>query len=120
MNNEIERVGVVGLGVMGFDIAFLYAMKGFHTAVFDASQAAMDALDNRREQTIERLNKRNRISESECDNVRRLLVKFSDIEGLASMDLVTEAVSENARTKLSVYRSLKAAGFTVDANKLMP
>jgi len=28
------------------------------------------------------------------------------------MDLVTEAVSENARTKLSVYRSLKAAGFT--------
>src|SRR5438046_4681205 len=112
MSNEIERVGVVGLGVMGFDIAFLYAMKGFHTAVFDASQAAMDALDNRREQTIERLNKRNRISESECDNVRRLLVKFSDIEGLASMDLVTEAVSENARTKLSVYRSLKAAGLT--------
>jgi 3-hydroxybutyryl-CoA dehydrogenase len=112
MSKEIESVGVVGLGVMGFDIAFLYAMKGFPTAVFDASQAAMNAIDNRREQTIERLNKRNRISESECDNVRRLLVKSSAIEGLASTDLVTEAVSENARTKLAVYRALKAAGFT--------
>jgi len=48
MSNEIERVGVVGLGVMGFDIAFLYAMKGFHTAVFDASPAAMDSLEERR------------------------------------------------------------------------
>ena len=52
MSNEIERVGVVGLGVMGFDIAFLYAMKGFHTAVFDAAPAAMDSLEERREQTI--------------------------------------------------------------------
>ena len=48
MSNEIERVGVVGLGVMGFDIAFLYAMKGFHTAVFDASPATMDSLEERR------------------------------------------------------------------------
>ena len=83
MSKEIESVGVVGLGVMGFDIAFLYAMKGFPTAVFDASQAAMDALDNRREQTIERLNKRNRISESECENVRTLLVKSSAIERIS-------------------------------------
>ena len=112
MNEEIKKVGVVGLGVMGFDIAFLYAMKGFQTVVYDASRAAMDALDDRREQTIDRLAKRNRISDAEAENVRKLLVPSSDIGGLAQMDLVTEAVSENLKTKQSVYRTLRNAGFS--------
>jgi len=111
MEREIKSLGVVGLGVMGFDIAFLYAMKGFRTLVFDAAQSAMDAVEARREQTIERLAKRNRISAIETANVRTLLAKARDIEELAPLDLVTEAVSENARTKSSVYRALKAAGF---------
>jgi 3-hydroxybutyryl-CoA dehydrogenase len=111
MEREIKSLGVVGLGVMGFDIAFLYAMKGFRTLVFDAAQSAVDAVEARREQTIERLAKRNRISAAETDTVRTLLIKARGIEELAPLDLVTEAVSENARTKLSVYRALKAAGF---------
>ena len=65
MNSAIKNAGVVGLGVMGFDIAFLYAMKGFRTLVYDAAAAAMDAVENRREQTIERLRKRNRINDVE-------------------------------------------------------
>jgi len=111
MEREIKRLGVVGLGVMGFDIAFLYAMKGFRTVAFDAAPSAMDAVEARREQTIERLVKRNRISAAETDNVRTLLTKARAIDELARLDLVTEAVSENVRIKLSVYRVLKAAGF---------
>jgi len=111
MERAIKSLGVVGLGVMGFDIAFLYAMKGFRTVAFDAAPSAMDAVEARREQTIERLVKRNRISAAETDNVRTLLIKARDIGELARLDLMSEAVSENARTKLSVYRALKAAGF---------
>jgi 3-hydroxybutyryl-CoA dehydrogenase len=111
MSSAIKNAGVVGLGVMGFDIAFLYAMKGFHTMVHDAAPAAMDAVENRREQTIERLRKRNRINDIEMDNVRRLMIRSSELENLSSLDLITEAVSENTRTKLSVYRALTSAGF---------
>jgi 3-hydroxybutyryl-CoA dehydrogenase len=111
MNSAIKNAGVVGLGVMGFDIAFLYAMKGFRTLVYDAAAAAMDAVENRREQTIERLRKRNRINDVEMDNVRKLMIKSSELENLSSLDLITEAVSENTRTKLSVYRALTSAGF---------
>lgn len=112
MGQKIKNIGVIGLGVMGFDIAFLYAMKGFRTLVYDAARSAMDAVDSRREQTIERLKKRNRIGDVETESVRRFLIKSPDVGGLARMDLVTEAISENARIKLSVYRALKAAGFT--------
>lgn len=112
MSEQLKKVGVVGLGVMGFDIAFLYAMKGFQTVVYDASKAAMDALSVRREQTIDRLKKRNRIGDAEIENARELMVSLSDFAGLAPMDLITEAVSENTKTKLTVYRTLREAGFT--------
>ncbi|MGH7816483.1 MAG: 3-hydroxyacyl-CoA dehydrogenase family protein [Candidatus Binatia bacterium] len=111
MSQEIKNVGVVGLGVMGFDIAVLYAMKGFRTLGYDAAKPAMDSLLDRREQTIDRLKKRNRISTGEIDNLRTLLIPSADLTGLAKSDLVTEAVSENAKTKLAVYKTLRDAGF---------
>jgi 3-hydroxybutyryl-CoA dehydrogenase len=111
MESDIRNIGVVGLGVMGFDIAFLYAVKGFRTLVFDAEPTAMNAVEDRREQTIERLRKRNRIGNTEMDNVRTLLVKSSNLEALSDMDLITEAVSENPTTKVSVYRALRSARF---------
>jgi 3-hydroxyacyl-CoA dehydrogenase len=107
-----RKVGVVGLGVMGFDIAFLYAMKGFQTVVYDASKAVMNSLSDRREQTIDRLKKRNRISDAETEKIRNLLRASPGLSGLAQMDLVTEAVSENSKTKLAVYRALRDAGFS--------
>ena|SRR5919108_1179583 len=112
MTETIRNAGVVGLGVMGFDIAFLYAMKGFQTVVYDAAKGAMASLTGRRDQTIERLQKRNRISDGEIENVRKLLIPSADLEGLARADLVTEAVSENVGTKKAVYRALRAAGFS--------
>jgi len=106
-----NKVGVVGLGVMGFDIAFLYAMRGCQTLVFDASKTAMDSLTARSEQTIERLKRRNRISDGEIENVRNGLVAAARLEDLVKTDLVTEAVSESAKTKLAVYQALGEAGF---------
>ena len=44
MVDALKSVGVVGLGVMGFDIAFLYAQKGYQTLVYDAAPAAMDQM----------------------------------------------------------------------------
>jgi 3-hydroxybutyryl-CoA dehydrogenase len=111
MIDGLNRVGVVGLGVMGFDIAFLYAMRGCQTLVFDAAKAAMDSLIGRREQTIERLKRRNRITDGEIDSVRSGLIAATGLEELAKMDLVTEAVSEKATTKLAVYGILRDAGF---------
>ena len=111
MIDGIDKVGVVGLGVMGFDIAFLYAMRGCQTFVYDAAKAAMDSLTGRSEQTIERLKRRNRISDGEIENVRNGLIAAAGLKELARMDLVTEAVSESAKTKLAVYQALREAGF---------
>ncbi|HUC97202.1 MAG TPA: 3-hydroxyacyl-CoA dehydrogenase NAD-binding domain-containing protein [Candidatus Polarisedimenticolaceae bacterium] len=112
MIDTIRTVGVLGLGVMGFDIAFLYAHKGYRTLVYDASEAAMQNLVPRRDQTIERLKKRNRISEIEIQSVKKGLVPASKLSDMTSASLVTEAVSESGKIKKSVYRTLRETGFT--------
>ena len=112
MTEEITNAGVVGLGVMGFDIAFLYSMKGYRTLAYDTAKNVMEALPKRREQTIDRLRKRNRISEIEVQHVREHLVPTAEFSALAEADLVTEAVSEASRTKISAYRALRDVGFS--------
>jgi len=42
MKDGIKQVGVIGLGNMGFHIAFLYAMKGFRTTAYDAAPPLQD------------------------------------------------------------------------------
>ena len=111
MTDSIKSTGVIGLGVMGFDIAFLYAQKGYRTVVYDAAEAAMNNLAARRDQTIERLKRRNRITEAEAENVRNRLVTAPGLDGLGKADLITEAVSESGKTKKIVYRTLRDSGF---------
>lgn len=111
MKERIKDVGVIGLGVMGFDIAFLYAMRGYRTLAYDASSAVMESFTDRRENTIERLKRRGRISESEVENVRKGLRRSPEFRSMAALDLVTEAVPEVAKTKMSVYQALREIGF---------
>jgi len=107
----MRDIGVVGLGVMGFDIAFLYAMRGYRTIAYDASAAVMASCTDRREKIIERLKRRGKISDSEIENVRDRLRASPDLKGMAGLDFVTEAVSEVAKTKMSVYKALREIGF---------
>lgn len=111
MIEAIKSVGVLGLGVMGFDIAFLYAQKGYRTLVYDGAETAMKNLTARRDQTIERLKRRKRISDAESENVKSGLVALPGLAGMAGADLVTEAVSESGKTKKIVYNALRECGF---------
>ena len=111
MIDTVKTVGVLGLGVMGFDIAFLYAQKGYRTLIYDAAEAAMRKIPARRDQTVERLKKRNRISDAEIANLNNGLVPAPNLAGMAGADLITEAVSESAKTKKIVYKALRDGGF---------
>ena len=51
MIDAVKSVGVLGLGVMGFDIAFLYAQKGYRTVVYDAAESALKKVGERRDHT---------------------------------------------------------------------
>jgi 3-hydroxyacyl-CoA dehydrogenase len=111
MPDTIKNVGVIGLGVMGFDIAFLYAMKGYATRVYDSAPSALELVSRRKNQAVERLSKRHRISGDEIKSVEANLLTARSLADLRDVDLITEAVSEDERTKTELYREVAAAGF---------
>jgi 3-hydroxybutyryl-CoA dehydrogenase len=111
MSVKIENVGVLGLGVMGFEIAFLYAMKGYPTSIYDTSEQAIALVSTRKRQTIERLKKRNRITDDEVKNIEANLVPVQNLKAFARAHLITEAVAENPDVKIQVYRELREIGF---------
>jgi len=111
MTDAIETVGVIGLGRMGFDIAFLYARSGYRTLIYDVVEEVMRCIGDRSNQAIARLERRNRISKAEATKVKDGLVPVSDPAAMARAHLVTEAVAESATTKKAVYRALRDGGF---------
>ncbi|HWO41581.1 MAG TPA: 3-hydroxyacyl-CoA dehydrogenase NAD-binding domain-containing protein [Candidatus Eisenbacteria bacterium] len=112
MTGTMETVGVVGLGRMGFDIAFLYARSGYRTLIYDVAEQAMRHIEERSNRAIARLERRNRISKAEAARVKNGLVRVSGPAAMARAQLVTEAVAESLTTKKAVYRALRDGGFS--------
>jgi 3-hydroxyacyl-CoA dehydrogenase len=71
----------------------------------------MQNITARRDQTIERLKRRNRITEAEAQNVKNGLLAAPGLDSLRQADVITEAVSESGKTKKLVYRALRDSGF---------
>ena len=107
MIDAIKTVGVLGLGVMGFRHRVSLRTERLSERWFTTlRKRPCKTLCRRRDQTIERLKKRNRISEIEVESVKNGLVPAASLSDMASAALVTEAVSESGKTKKSVYRTL--------------
>jgi len=98
--HAIDKVHVVGAGVMGGDIAAWAALRGFQVSLQDRElKYVQPALDRARELFGKRLKTPQRIDPA----LARLK---ADVEGngVADADLVIEAIFENAEAKAELYR----------------
>jgi 3-hydroxyacyl-CoA dehydrogenase/enoyl-CoA hydratase/3-hydroxybutyryl-CoA epimerase len=96
----IRHVHVVGAGVMGGDIAAWCALRGFDVTLQDREMTYVaPALDRAKALFEKRLKTKDRIDPA----MARLK---ADVEGggIASADLVIEAIFENAEAKEDLYR----------------
>ncbi|MGH8170642.1 MAG: 3-hydroxyacyl-CoA dehydrogenase NAD-binding domain-containing protein [Steroidobacteraceae bacterium] len=99
----LERVHVVGAGVMGGDIAAWSALRGLKVTLQDRELALIEpALKRARELFEKRLRDPEKITEA----VGRLT---SDVagDGVAQADLVIEAIFESLEAKRQLYASLE-------------
>lgn len=99
----INRVHVVGAGVMGGDIAAWAALKGFDVTLQDREMKYIQpALDRARKLYEKKL----KSSEKVTDAMSRLT---ADVEGsgVATADLALEAIYEDARAKEALYATIE-------------
>ncbi|GAA1984903.1 3-hydroxybutyryl-CoA dehydrogenase [Amycolatopsis minnesotensis] len=102
----IERVGVVGAGLMGSGIAEVHAKAGLDVTVTEVSQPALDAGRARIEKSLQRGVKHNKISEADASAALARLTFTTDLESFADRDLVVEAILEQEQAKLDVFARL--------------
>jgi 3-hydroxyacyl-CoA dehydrogenase/enoyl-CoA hydratase/3-hydroxybutyryl-CoA epimerase len=105
---RIQRVGVVGSGVMGAGIAQLAAFKGCKVVVQEVSQAALDAGLERIKGLFRKAVERRLLTEPE--SVERLAAIQGTMkwEGFENVDVVVEAAIEELEAKRAVFRELES------------
>ena len=106
---RIERVGVIGSGLMGSGIAQVAAYHGFNVTLVDIDQARVDAAIDGIHRRLLREAERGRITTEDCEASYQRLHGVADMDTLNSMarvDAVIEAVVEDLEVKGSVFRRL--------------
>ncbi len=102
----IEKVGVVGCGLMGSGIAEVTARAGLEVAVTESSPAMAEAGMARVAASLKRALTSGRLSDEEHEATWKRLAFGHELEALADCDVVVEAVAEHEPTKIDVFGRL--------------
>jgi len=103
---DIQRVGVVGAGLMGSGIAEVHARSGADVTVAEVSQPALDAGRARIEKSLQRGVKAGKLSSDDAEAALGRLTFSTDMSAFADRDLVIEAVVEQEQAKVDVFRTI--------------
>ncbi len=111
----IERVGVVGCGLMGSGIAEVCARAGLDVMVREVTEEAAEAGRARLVKSLDRGMTAGKMTEDERDAAVARLGFTTDMAELADRQLVVEAVIENEAMKVDIFKQLDAVLTADDA-----
>lgn len=113
----MDRVGVVGFGLMGAGIAEVSARAGLDVVVVDADRAAVDRGLSRLEASLRRAESKGKLSAAEgsADDVLARVRPATELDALADRDLVVEAIVEDETAKVDLFRTLDRVVTAPDA-----
>ncbi|MFZ1062870.1 MAG: 3-hydroxybutyryl-CoA dehydrogenase [Acidimicrobiales bacterium] len=104
----MERIGVVGCGLMGSGIAEIAARAGSDVTVIERNADALNAGRDRIEKSLSRAVASGKVPEDEATQARSNLHFSEDFAKLADVQLVIEAVAEDEKIKVEVFKTLDA------------
>jgi 3-hydroxybutyryl-CoA dehydrogenase len=103
---EIEKVGVVGCGLMGHGIAQICAQAGWDVVVREIEQERLDKGLAKVEKQLARAVDKGKLEQADADAVRGRITPTLDYGDLAECDLVIEAITEDLDAKLEMWREV--------------
>jgi 3-hydroxybutyryl-CoA dehydrogenase len=104
--NDIDRVGVVGCGLMGSGIAEVAARAGCDVVVVEVDDEAVAAGRGRVDKSLARGLRSGKVTEEERGRIVEAMRFSTDFGDLADRQIVIEAVIENEEEKTSVFNRL--------------
>ena len=102
----IEKVGVVGCGLMGSGIAQVAAQAGCQVTVREVSQQLLDKGLQGIEKNLARIVEKGTLSPADRDQVRSRLRGTTNLEDLKDSDVIIEAIIEQLPAKRELWGAL--------------
>jgi 3-hydroxybutyryl-CoA dehydrogenase len=108
MAQQIEKVGVLGAGLMGHGIAQVAAQSGYRVVLREVDEATLQKGIGRIEKQLARAVEKGKSTQEEADAVRGRIEGTVDYGALADCDLVIEAITESLPLKIEMWREVDA------------
>jgi 3-hydroxybutyryl-CoA dehydrogenase len=106
MAQRIEKVGVLGAGLMGHGIAQVAAQAGYEVVLREVDDATLQKGLGKIEKQLARAVEKGKSTQEDADAVRGRLHGTVDYAELADCDLVIEAITESLPAKLEMWREV--------------
>ncbi|MEL4307813.1 3-hydroxyacyl-CoA dehydrogenase [Joostella sp. CR20] len=123
---DIKNVTVAGSGVLGYQIAFQAAFKGFKVIIYDINDEVIERAKAKFNNLRESYKKDINATDEQLDQTYSNLSYTSDLAAsVADADLLVEAVPENVNIKLEFYEKLSKVApektiFVSNSSTLVP
>ncbi len=106
----MKKIAVIGAGTMGNGIAHVFAQSGYDVSLVDISESALEKAMGIIQKNLDRLIKKERITEDDKNSTVNRLKTFTSIKnGVKDADLVVEAATENEDLKLKIFKEIDEA-----------
>lgn len=102
----INKVGIIGSGIMGSGLAEVAARAGLSVVVRSRSQSTADAMVASVTKGLAKQVEKGRATEEEAKAIVGRISAVSDLSALADCDLVIESVVEDLETKKALFAEL--------------
>ena len=100
----IQQLTILGTGTMGRGIAYLSAVAGYETVLFDADPAALDGAKAAIESILRKGVEKGKVTESAAADAIARVQLIPDLEpAVSSADLIIEAVPESYDLKVELF-----------------
>ncbi|MEO8888051.1 MAG: 3-hydroxybutyryl-CoA dehydrogenase [Jatrophihabitantaceae bacterium] len=106
MARDFQQIGVIGLGTMGAGIAEVFARNGLSVIGIENDDAAVERGRGHLENSTGRAVARGKLSSEDQKSLLNLVTYSTDLNALATADLVIEAVPEHLELKRSIFTQL--------------
>ena len=103
----IQKVGVIGCGLMGSGIAQVSAQAGFPTVVREVSPNALEKGIGSIHKFLQAGIDKGKVPPYELDKVKKNLTGTTELKDLADCDLIVEAAPENLALKKELFGALE-------------
>lgn len=105
---QVGKIGVLGAGMMGAGIAYSAAMSGIEVVLKDVSIEGAQKGKSYSEKLLAKRVERGKMDQAKADAVLARITPTADVNDLAGVDVVIEAVFEDYDLKKQVFSEVEA------------